>query len=386
MKAYILNAFYRLARPFLFRLPPETSHELILALLKRASFFLPAYHPGKTLKQTLFFKELKTPIGLAAGFDKYGDVFPSLETFGFGYYELGSFTQDYQAGSPKPRIKRYSLQKALVNKMGFNNPGIEQAMKNIRQSFSKFQGDLPLIGVSLGKSKNTKNHDVLKEYLKVLECIQKAENQDILERILYVVLNISSPNTPNLRKLQNKKDLVHIVESLKQISKFPLLIKFAPDFEEWIEFERLLEATALAGADGFILVNTSTDYQLLKNCSKLKDFGGGISGQPLKKIAETYLRKAWDVLEPGKVIISSGGVMSPQDVWRRLVLGSSLVQVYTGFIYYGPAFLFDSFTYILKELKKYGLDSLHTFFENRKYIQKEMELSKKANKKFAFLK
>ena len=376
MKTYILNALYRSARPFLFRLQPEAAHELILAFLKATSFFLPEYHPSKTLKQKLFFKELKTPVGLAAGFDKYGDVFPFLDTFGFGCYELGSFTQNYQAGNPKPRIKRYTSQKALVNKMGFNNPGIEQAMKNIRQSFSKFREKPPLIGVSLGKSKNTRNQDVLKEYLKILECIQKAENQDIFKRILYVALNISSPNTPNLRKLQNRKDLVHIIGSIKQTSGLPLLIKFAPSFEEWMEFERLLEATALAGADGFILVNTSTDYRLLKDHSGLKDFGGGISGEPLKKTAETYLKKAYDVLDASKVIISSGGVMSPQDVWRRLVLGSSLVQVYTGFIYYGPAFLFDSFSYILKELKRYGFLSLDTFFENRKYIQKEIFSSK----------
>ena len=377
MNACVLNAFYNLIRLFLFQLDAETSHNLIVSLLKKYSSFLSEYHPQEALKQTIFSKEVKTPIGLAAGFDKYGELFPFLDAFGFGYYELGSFTLRSQAGGPKPRMKRVISQKALINKMGFNNPGLERGIQNIRRSLSKDQELLSLIGISLGRSKNTRNQDALEEYQKMLAYIDLKENKDIHEKIFYIAVNISSPNTPGLRELQNKKDLSRIVRSLKKTSRLPLVIKFAPDFEELTQFRGLLEATALAGADGFILVNTSTNYRLLKGRLGLKNLGGGISGEPLRKIAETYLKETYDIIGESKKIISSGGIMSPEDVWRRLILGASLVQVYTGLIYYGPAFLLRSFEYILRQLKKYKLDSLPTLLKNRKYIQTEILTSHK---------
>ena len=152
----------------------------------------------------------------------------------------------------------------------------------------------------------------------------------------------------------------------------PLVIKFAPDFEELTKFRNLLEAAALAGADGFILVNTSTNYSLLRNAPGLENFGGGISGEPLRKKAETYLKEAYHVIGNDRVIISSGAVMSPEDVWRRLVLGASSVQVYTGLIYYGPTLLMRSFGYILEQLERYKLGSLSALVENLEYIQKEI--------------
>ena len=184
---------------------PETSHDLITLLLKNYSFFLPTYYPEESLKQTIFSKEIRTPIGLAAGFDKYGDSFSSLNALGFGYYELGSFTLKSQMGNPRPRIKRIISQRALVNKMGFNNPGIEQGIQNIKKSLSKKLKLSPFIGISLGRSKTTGNQNILEEYQEMLAHIDREENKDIHGKTLYIVINVSSPNTPGLRELQKKK-------------------------------------------------------------------------------------------------------------------------------------------------------------------------------------
>ena len=373
MISHIVNALYKFTKPFLFQFDPEVAHDLTSFVAQHFGGLLPIYKADPALCQTIFEKKIENPIGLAAGFDKYGTIFSKLLSIGFGFSELGSFTKLPQQGNPKPRIKRFSDKKALLNKMGFNNPGLETGLANIKKTLNCYNG-FHKIAFSLGRSKHTKNEKALGEYESLVEKINLfvKENHSFRNCFLYVVVNISSPNTPSLRKLQTKSNLSELVTTLKKKSLLPLLVKLSPDFSSSKEFLQCLEAASLAGAHGFILTNTSVNYNLLKQrASAARSFRGGVSGLPIAEISEQYLTEAYNLLERDKILIASGGIMNFKDGWRRILQGASLIQVYTGLVYNGPGFINELQTYIKKQLDKHQIISLEEAMNHRDYLMRE---------------
>ncbi len=373
MNSHVIDILYNLTKPFLFQFDPETIHDLTSSLAQKFSNLIPVYKVDPALCQTIFEQKVTNPIGLAPGFDKYGTIFPSLSPLGFGFSELGSFTMLPQQGNPKPRIKRFPNKKALLNKMGFNNPGLEIALTNIETSLNRCSG-FHKIGLSLGKSKHTKNEKVLGEYESLVEKINSFVQKKyfLKEHFLYLAINISSPNTPGLRELQIKSGLSELITTLRKKSLLPLFVKFSPDFSSLKEFLQSLETASLAGSHGFILTNTSVNYSLLsEQACVAHSFQGGVSGLPITGISEKYLTEAHNVLRGDKVLIASGGVMNVKDGWRRILQGASLVQVYTGLVYNGPRFVSKLQEYIKKQLDKHEISSLEEVKHNRDYLMKE---------------
>lgn len=351
----MITRIYKGLRPLFFLLDPERAHHLAAFFLKRL--------PDKKQKSGANFKigeiPLSNPIGMAAGFDKTGELSRGLSRLGFGFSEIGTFTPRPQAGNPRPRIFRAPKKLALLNRMGFNNPGIEAGLKNL----AKRPSAMP-VGISIGKQKETPNGEAVKDYVVQIEAISsflkgfpegsmREGGRQAKPTIAYIAINISSPNTPGLRELQQKKPIVELVKGCKKACegslRLPLFIKLAPDFAaaEGREgggsgaLELTLEAVMEAGADGVIVTNTTTEREVLGDeAARFADFSGGISGAPLREKAVFALEAALRVRRryPHVKVISSGGVMSPEDAAERLEMGADLVQVYSGFIYNGPGF------------------------------------------------
>jgi dihydroorotate dehydrogenase len=320
---------YKLLKPFLFSLEPETAHRLALGSLKLSKNILPLF-PGLVakdarLERSLFGLKFPNPIGLAAGLDKKGELADLWEKVGFGFAELGTFTAKPQEGNEAPRVFRFPGQKALINRMGFPNPGAESAAKRLKNL--KLGGRWPSIpiGINIGKSKATPLEGAVEDYLESLSCLKPYAD--------YVAVNVSSPNTPNLRKLQEAKPLKKLLMALvKAAGKKPLLLKLAPDLAE----KPLKEAADVAlssGCAGLIATNTTLSRVGLPPASYPE---GGLSGAPLKEKA-TQVLASLARFTKGKVpLIAVGGVFTAGDVREKLNAGASLVQVYTGYIYEGP--------------------------------------------------
>ncbi|MBZ7997363.1 quinone-dependent dihydroorotate dehydrogenase [Campylobacter canadensis] len=316
---------YEYLKKILFKLDPENAHDLAITLLKSQNYlkcFDFSYNNDKLKVSTLGI-DFKNPIGLAAGFDKNANILNALAYLGFGFIEIGAITPLAQSGNPKPRLWRLKEEQSLQNAFGFNNDGV----KVVKNRLSKYNfNKLPPIFINVGKNKFTKNEDAINDYesvIKELDCYADA-----------FVINISSPNTPNLRSLQNKDFINELFTRLTNISKKPILLKLSPDMN--IDEANLLISTAKqSGAKGLILTNTSTDYSLSPNAKNI----GGISGALLKEKSLTMLKniQKYDDF----CIISSGGISTADDVYERLELGAKLVQIYTSFIYNGPKSIYN---------------------------------------------
>jgi dihydroorotate dehydrogenase len=325
-----LNLYSDILRPCLFRFEPETAHHLALAGLRltpapilRAMFGAPAQKPVQ-----LFGVTFPNPIGLAAGMDKNAEVLGAWEALGFGFVEAGTITAHGQPGNDKPRCFRYPPQQALINRMGFNNPGAEVVARKLADL--KASGRWPKIpvGMNIGKSKVTPLEEAPADYA--------ASFRHLLPFGDYFVINVSSPNTPGLRQLQDRDSLAAIVRTIKAIdSKKPLLVKIAPDLSD----DAVKDMASLAEAeklDGLIATNTTLDHS---SVPAARDQTGGLSGSPLRSRSTEVLRilRAHTALP----IIASGGVMSAESAREKLAAGASLVQIYTGFIYSGPGLIRD---------------------------------------------
>ncbi len=327
---------YSLVRNFLFRLEAERAHDVTLSLLRRAEKlrllkpFLPApvASPVK-----LMGIEFPNRIGLAAGLDKNATCISGLSRLGFGFIEVGTVTPRPQAGNPKPRLFRLEDRYALINRMGFNNDGVDALAEQVRRS--GFKG---VLGINIGKNKDTPADQALDDYL---ICLDK-----VYELASYVTINISSPNTPGLRALQLGESLKTLLAGLKArqlvLEKrhgryVPLVIKVAPDLvpEEVIMVARQLTEQ---GMDGLIATNTTLSRAGVEGHANGKETGG-LSGAPLTQRADEILAAFREALPEGFPIIASGGVMTPQDAQRKLSSGADLVQIYTGLIYGGPALI-----------------------------------------------
>ncbi|MEN9523494.1 MAG: dihydroorotate dehydrogenase [Bacteroidota bacterium] len=322
-------------RPFLFLLPAETAHHVTFFLLKAVckipfvkNLFRATYqinHPK--LRQELFGLIFSNPVGLAAGLDKNGIAIDELSCLGFGFIEIGTVTPVPQEGNPSPRLFRLPKNKALINRMGFNNDGMVEIGKRIKKRNSRI-----ILGGNIGKNKLTPNENAVDDYKKCFH--------ELYDEVDYFVVNVSSPNTPGLRALQEKEPLMKILNELQQVNanmrkRKPLLLKIAPDLtnEQLDDIAEIVKETKL---DGLIISNTTIDRSNLNySTSELETIGaGGLSGKPVFEKSNavlSYIRQKITV-----PIIASGGIMSAEDALRKIELGASLVQIYTGFIYEGP--------------------------------------------------
>ena len=340
---------YKLIRPLLFLLPPETAHKFTfkaLGALKYIPFgtrLLKLFfsYDSPTLHRRVMGIDFPNPVGLAAGLDKNATAYNQLGALGFGFIEVGSVTPLPQPGNPKPRSFRLVKDKALVNRMGINNLGVKITISNLRKTKPGV-----LIGGNISKNTTTPNDLAYKDFEKAF-----AQLYDYVD---YFVINVSCPNVKDLRSLQSVSDLTQIIRHLTDIRRYcdvyrPILLKISPDLTPAM-MDELIEVIMLSGLDGVIACNTTTSREgLVTGKNKVKAIGdGGLSGAPLKEKALAAIRYIHEKTEGNLPIIGVGGIMSPQDAKDMLDAGASLIQIYTGFIYEGPGFVRKILKYIDK--------------------------------------
>ena len=344
---------YPLIRSIFFRFPPEEAHHIAMKMLQTATSIpivnnIMASHfniDKPSLKKTVFGLEFTNPVGIGAGFDKNAQYIKELKTLGFGFVEIGTVTPLAQPGNDKPRVFRLPADKALINRMGFNNEGCEIIAERLIKLRNK-EKNLPIIGANIGKNKVTPNEDAWKDYVKCLNGLYESSD--------YFVVNVSSPNTPGLRALQEKDALQQILSSLineiqkKNIRK-PLLLKIAPDLTP-SQVDDVIDLSLSLPLDGLVVSNTTIERQPLPNTLKVKveEMGaGGLSGKPLLEKSNKMLQYISKGTKGTIPIIGSGGIFTGEDAQQKLDAGASLIQVWTGFIYEGPA--------IARKINKYLL-------------------------------
>ncbi|MBI3177411.1 MAG: quinone-dependent dihydroorotate dehydrogenase [Chloroflexi bacterium] len=319
---------YRLIRPVLFRLDPEQAHHITLRLLALPIVPLLAALfdvPDARLRVTAFGLTFRNPIGLAAGYDKNGRALDGLAALGFGHLEAGTLTRRAQPGNPRPRIFRWPADDALINRMGFPNDGVDSFAPRLNRARVR-------LGINIGKSKDTPLDRAADDYCALLR--QVAPQAD------YVAVNVSSPNTPGLRRLQSKQavgDLLREVAATRAElpRRVPVLIKVAPDLS-WPELDDVLEAIAQTGLDGIIAANTTVGREGLRSPESLCAESGGLSGRPLRARSTEMIRYIYRHTEGRLPIVGVGGVNGPAAALEKLEAGATLVQVYTGLVYEGP--------------------------------------------------
>ena len=342
-----------LIRPLLFQLSAEKAHnfafrslQIILGIPLVRAFVRPFYTVNDPmLERELFGLRFPNPIGLAAGFDKNAELYKELSTFGFGFIEVGTVTPKAQDGNPQPRMFRLPEDKSLINRMGFNNAGLE----NMVDRLTKRDQHL-IIGGNIGKNKLTPNEQAAEDYNRCFEAL--------FPHVDYFVVNVSSPNTPNLRALQDKEPLSALLMGLQKLNHLkeapkPILLKIAPDLtnEALNDIVDLVSETKI---DGLIATNTTIDRAGLNTpTKKVESIGaGGLSGRALKNRATEVLRYLKERSNNAFPIISVGGVFTAEDAIEKLEAGADLIQVYTGFIYEGPAMIKRINKGIVKHVKR----------------------------------
>ena len=331
---------YPLVKNTLFLFPPETAHRISMNGLHAASSlpFLKHWiahqfqYPSTRLKKTIMGLEFPNPVGLGAGFDKNAEHLDVLALLGFGFIEIGTVTPLAQAGNPAPRLFRLPDQKALINRMGFNNDGVEKIAARLKDRKSKEHAPL-IIGGNIGKNKVTENEDAWRDY-----CINFKGLEEVVD---YFVVNVSSPNTPGLRALQEKEALRKIFAELQGLNKNnkPILLKIAPDLE-LSALDDIIALTQEVKIDGLVSSNTTLDRSLLNQANQIKAEkigAGGLSGQPLLHKSNEVLRYLHKGINGRIPIIASGGILTGADAQSKINAGADLVQVWSGFIYEGPS-------------------------------------------------
>ncbi len=329
--------YKNLIRPIFFLFQPETIHHIVFKIIKifsaipGVSLLLRSFFvlEDKRLERKLFGLTFPNPVGLAAGFDKNAELFDELENFGFGFIEIGTLTPKAQPGNEKPRMFRLIKDEALINRMGFNNEGVEIAVERLKKRKTKI-----IIGGNIGKNKITPNEDADSDYEKCFEAL--------FNYVDYFAVNVSSPNTPNLRALQEKEPLTKLLKRLKQlnsqkINPKPILLKIAPDLSNE-QLDDIIEIVKETKIDGVIATNTTISRQnLLTDNARVQTFGaGGLSGKPLTARSTEVVRYLSEKSNIAFPIIAVGGIHTAEDAIEKLNAGASLVQIYTGFIYEGP--------------------------------------------------
>jgi len=323
-----------LARSLLFRLDPETAHHLGVGGLRllgwRPVARLLRPRPAPSLRVKAFGLDFDSPLGLAAGFDKGQVVAPGLLALGFSHVEIGTITPRPQAGNPPPRLFRLPEHRALINRMGFNNDGIEVCAARFAALASS--GRPGLVGVNVGKNKDTPNERAEADYLLCIDRLHAFAD--------YLVVNISSPNTPGLRELQGRAALERLLSAcVKRARELPiprpLLVKLAPDLSDQA-LDEAVDVAVACGASGLIATNTTISREGVGGHPRSGE-AGGLSGAPLEARATEVVRRAYRRAEGRLAIVGAGGVFGAADAYRKIRAGAALVQLYTGFIYGGPA-------------------------------------------------
>ena len=337
-----LSLYRSIVRPILFRLPPESVHEFALHSLSLAFNSESARRfAGRRFQSQPFGKlkrfglEFRNPVGLAAGFDKNGTAAQALAALGFGFIEVGSVTSEAQPGNPRPRLFRLPRDRALINRAGFNNCGAAQLVENIRRR----RPDC-VLGVNVGKSRKVPIAAAIPDYVASFETIYGIAD--------YIAINVSSPNTPNLRELQQPEMLEELLKSLQQRNEDlakrnslqqpkPLLLKIAPDLSD-SEVESIVDVATRLKIAGLIATNTTISRSGLQTSrAEVEAYGaGGLSGAPLRDRSKEVIALIYRLTRGEMPIIGVGGVFTAEDAWEKICAGASLVQLYTGFIYEGP--------------------------------------------------
>ncbi len=327
--------YYKLIRKFLFLFDPEWVHHLIFNLIK-------FYHKipfvdkiidnsfnlkHKSLERNVFGINFPNPVGLAAGFDKDAKLFNELSCYGFGFIEIGTVTPLPQKGNPKPRIFRLKKDKALINRLGFNNDGTEIVSRRLLKNRKV------LIGGNIGKNKETPNQYASDDYI-------KSFNQ-LFDVVDYFVVNVSSPNTPKLRSLQSKKPLKKLLTAIQNTNnqksrRKPILVKISPDLS-YSEIKDIIDVVLEIKIDGVIATNTTLNRENLKSGNSILNQEGGLSGVPLKQRSNDVIQYISKYTNRKLPIIGVGGINSAEDAVEKIKSGATLVQIYTGFIYQGPS-------------------------------------------------
>ncbi len=331
---------YSLFKPFIFKIDPEMAHNLAIKTLKYN--FLPEdifkVENESILETKIFNNKIKNPIGLAAGFDKSAEVYNSLFRFGFGFIEVGTVTPKQQYGNPKPRVFRLESDRALINRLGFNNDGLEKVSNRLRNNSPN-----GFLGINIGPNKESKNR--VDDYLKCIKEISKFAD--------YITINISSPNTPGLRDFHDKSTLQNLLSNIVQFTKknkvqIPLALKVSPDIAE-SEIGYIIDSIKKFNISGVIISNT-TDKNRENLTGSYRSEEGGLSGEPLGKISNDLIKKFYKETKGDITIIGVGGINSGMTAYEKLKSGASLLQLYTGMIYEGPG--------IVKKIKAELIDIL----------------------------
>jgi len=333
-------------------LPPEMAHFAAMQLLKIGLVYTKEFH-DESLEQTVFGMNFKNVIGLAAGFDKDAEAIKGLLEQGVSHVEVGTVTPQPQSGNPKPRLFRLSGQKAIINRMGFNNKGVENFVANLEDFRSSYQGD-GIIGANIGKNKDTKNF--LADYVIGFSKVYNYAD--------YITVNVSSPNTEGLRTLQHKQNLTELLSGLinarVQCEKYfekrtPILLKIAPDLEEQ-DKKDIADIALQHDIDGLIISNTTISRDGIP--AKWQEQAGGLSGRPLFEKSTDVLRDMYKLTEGKIPLIGVGGISSAEDAYAKIKAGASLVQVYTAFIYQGFKLVYEINKGLKELLEKDGYTNI----------------------------
>ncbi|WP_345971515.1 quinone-dependent dihydroorotate dehydrogenase [Sulfurimonas sp. HSL1-6] len=340
---------YESLKPWLFKLQPETAHHVVATLLRTANVCPSLFNHWQEkhfvadpiLNQELFGRTFPNPVGLGAGFDKNATMIRGIQALGFGYTEIGTVTPQPQPGNPKPRMFRHVEEETIQNAMGFNNDGMYKVQQRLK---ARYPFTTP-IGVNIGKNKTTEEQNAISDYTQLIRGLHDLGD--------YLVINISSPNTPGLRDLQNETFIAELFAEAKAITDKPILLKIAPDMTP----EQAVALTTLAvekGADGIIATNTTVDYSLVAQPKSI----GGLSGKVLKEKSFAIFEAVAKELFGKTVLISVGGIDSAEEAYRRIKAGASLVQVYSALIFKGPELIGDINRGLADLLKRDGYSSI----------------------------
>jgi dihydroorotate dehydrogenase len=352
-------SFYQtFVRPLLFKMPAETAHEIGIETLKiglsskLAQDFLAkrfAFVEGNGELER-FGLTFKNPLGVAAGFDKNGVVVNGLAALGFGFVEVGTVTFNPQKGNQKPRLFRLPEDKALINRLGFNNEGTPRVVERLKNIQPRC-----ILGVNIGKNKDVPNEEAIENYLQSFDLAREVAD--------YIAVNVSSPNTPDLRRLQQADSLENLLSALQkrnqELKAKPLLVKIAPDLSE-AEIEAITDICLRKNLAGIIATNTTVSRAGLQTSSiKVAKIGaGGLSGKPLEQRSNEVIRQIYKYSKGKLPIIGVGGIFSARDAFEKIASGACLIQAYTGFIYHGFSFARDVNSGLARILKEKGFENL----------------------------
>lgn len=351
---------YNAALRVMFRIDPERVHhgaDNVMALVNSSRLLRKALATvlstnDPRLAQEVFGVRFPRPLGLAAGFDKNARAAKAWSAIGFGYAELGTVTADAQPGNPQPRLFRLKKDRAILNRMGFNNDGAAQAAQNLRGHITS--GDAAqrsIIGINIGKTKTTPVEYAADDYRRSASVLGSAAD--------YLVVNVSSPNTPGLRDLQAVESLRPILQAVTEVCTSPVLLKIAPDLSN-ADVDACADLAVELGLAGIIATNTTISRAGLQTpASEVEAAGaGGISGPPVAQRSLEILHRLHDRVGDKLVLISVGGITTPQQAWERITAGATLLQGYTGLIYGGPSWITSIHRGLLNQLEAHGLDNI----------------------------